>query len=55
MATDSVVILGARRTPIGAMLGVFSAVAAPALGAAAIRGALESAGARAELVQEVVM
>ena len=55
MATDPVVILAARRTPIGAMLGAFSAVAAPALGAAAIRAALASAGADPGLINEVVM
>jgi acetyl-CoA C-acetyltransferase len=55
MTANSVVILGARRTPIGAMLGVFSPVAAPTLGAAALSAALESAGAKAELVNEVVM
>jgi acetyl-CoA C-acetyltransferase len=55
MANDPIVILAARRTPIGAMLGVFSAVAAPALGAASIRAALASAGADPGLVNEVVM
>ncbi len=55
MANDPVVILAARRTPIGAMLGAFSAVAAPALGAAAMRAALDSAGAEPGLLQEVVM
>jgi len=55
MATDPVVILAARRTPIGALLGVYSAVAAPALGAAAIRAALAGAGADPGLVNEVVM
>ena len=55
MATDPVVILAARRTPIGAMLGMYSAVAAPALGAAAIRAALASAGADPAIVNEVVM
>lgn len=55
MATDPVVILAARRTPIGAMLGAFSAVAAPALGAAAIRAALADAGADPVRIDEVVM
>jgi acetyl-CoA C-acetyltransferase len=55
MAHDPVVILSARRTPIGAMLGVFANVPGHALGAAAIRGALESAGADPALVNEVVM
>jgi len=55
MANDPVVILAARRTPIGAMLGAFSAVAAPALGAAAIRAALAGAGADPARINEVVM
>ncbi len=55
MAKQSVVILGARRTPIGAMLGVYSAVGAPALGAAALKGALASAGVDPGIVNEVVM
>jgi acetyl-CoA C-acetyltransferase len=55
MASDPVVILAARRTPIGAMQGVYSAVAAPALGAAALRATLAGAGADPGLVQEVVM
>ncbi len=55
MATDPVVILAARRTPIGAMLGAFSVVAAPALGAAAIRAALADAGADPARIDEVVM
>jgi acetyl-CoA C-acetyltransferase len=55
MAKQSVVILGARRTPIGAMLGVYSAVGAPVLGATALRGALASAGVEPGIVNEVVM
>ena len=55
MAKQSVVILGARRTPIGAMLGVYSTVAAPALGAAAIKAAIASAGADPGIVDEVIM
>jgi acetyl-CoA C-acetyltransferase len=55
MAKQSVVILGARRTPIGAMLGVYSAIGAPVLGAAALRGALASAGVEPGIINEVVM
>jgi acetyl-CoA C-acetyltransferase len=55
MAKQSVVILGARRTPIGAMLGVYSAVGAPVLGATALRGALASAGVEPGIVNEVVL
>ena len=53
--SDSVVILSARRTPIGAFQGVLAPVTAPQLGAAAIRGALESAGVTPEQVDEVIM
>ncbi len=55
MSRDSVVILSARRTPIGAMLGAFASVSGHALGSAAIKGALESAGADAAIVNETVM
>jgi acetyl-CoA C-acetyltransferase len=55
MANDSVVILSARRTPIGAMQGVLTPLAGHALGAAAIRGALEAARAEPSIVNEVVM
>jgi acetyl-CoA C-acetyltransferase len=55
MANDSVVILSARRTPIGAMLGAFASVPGHALGAEAMRGALESAGLDPAQLGEVVM
>jgi acetyl-CoA C-acetyltransferase len=55
MAHDSVVILSARRTPIGAMLGMFSNVPGHALGAAAIAGTIESAGVEPAVIDEVVM
>ncbi len=53
--SDSVLILSARRTPIGAFQGVLAPVTAPQLGAAAIRGAIESAGITPEQVDEVIM
>ena len=55
MAQNSVVILAARRTPIGSMLGTFATVAAPALGATALKAAIESAGLDPAKVDEVVM
>ena len=55
MANDPVVILSARRTPIGAMLGAFASVPGHALGAAAMRGALDSAGLDPARLGEVVM
>ena len=49
------VLVGAARTPIGAFQGALSALSAPQLGAAAIRGALERAGVTPEQVDEVIM
>ncbi|MFM8517523.1 MAG: thiolase family protein [Nevskiaceae bacterium] len=51
----AVVIAAARRTPIGAFQGVLTPVTAPQLGAAAIRGAIETSGLTAGDVQEVIM
>jgi acetyl-CoA C-acetyltransferase len=50
---QKVVISGAARTAMGGFQGVFSGVAASALGGAAIRAALS--GIRPELVEEVLM
>ncbi|MEY2963790.1 MAG: hypothetical protein RL754_1051 [Bacteroidota bacterium] len=50
-----VVIVSAVRTPIGSFGGMFSGVSATQLGAAAIKGALEKAGVKPELVEEVYM
>jgi len=52
---NAVVILGAKRTAIGSMLGQFTGVPTPTLGAVAIKGALEHAGLAAEKVSEVIM
>ncbi len=49
------VILSAARTPIGSFLGKLSSLPAPALGAAAIRAALERAGVPASEVEQVIM
>jgi acetyl-CoA C-acetyltransferase len=51
---DPIVITGAARTPIGSFQGGFSAVAAPELGAAAIRAALAGSDLAAEAIDEVV-
>ncbi len=51
----SAVILGAARTPIGAFLGGLASLAAPKLGAIAIKCALERAGVRPDQVDEVFM
>ncbi len=50
-----VVIVGAKRTAIGSMLGQFTGVPTPTLGAAAIGGALEHGGVAADQVDEVIM
>src|SRR5271154_7156056 len=55
MNQDSVVILSARRTPVGAFQGAFATVAAPQLGAVAIKAALDSSGLAASQVDEVIM
>jgi acetyl-CoA C-acetyltransferase len=50
-----IVIVGAKRTPIGSFLGQFTGVPTPTLGTTAIRGALEHAGLGADQVDEVIM
>jgi len=50
-----VVIVSAVRTPMGSFGGVLSSVAAPKLGAAAIKGALNKINLDPALVQEVIM
>jgi len=52
---NKVVIVGAKRTPIGSFQGQFSTVTADVLGAAAIRGPLEQAGLAPEAVDDVLM
>jgi acetyl-CoA C-acetyltransferase len=55
MSEHGVVIVAAKRTPIGAFQGVLTPMTATQLGAAAIRGALEAAGIGAAEIQEVIM
>ena len=52
---SDIVIVGAKRTAIGSFLGQFTGVPTPALGTAAIRGALAHAGLGADQVDEVIM
>ena len=52
---SDVVIVGAKRTAIGSMLGQFTGVPTPTLGATAIGGALEHAGVAPDQVDEVIM
>lgn len=51
---DPIVIVGAARTPIGSFQGELKDAAAPELGAAAIRAALERSGVEADAIEEVV-
>jgi acetyl-CoA C-acetyltransferase len=55
MDKDPVVIVSAARTPMGAFQGELKGFAAPELGAAAIRAAVERAKVRPEDVQEIIM
>jgi acetyl-CoA C-acetyltransferase len=52
---DPIVIVSAARTPMGAFQGELKGFAAPELGAAAIRAAVEHAKLNPEDVQEVIM
>ena len=51
----SVVIVGAKRTAIGSMLGQFTGVPTTTLGSTAIKAALEQSGVPAADVSEVIM
>jgi acetyl-CoA C-acetyltransferase len=53
--SESIVIVGAKRTPIGAMQGKFTPLAAHQLGAVAIKAALEQAGVGPKEVDDVIM
>ncbi|MBB1471640.1 MULTISPECIES: acetyl-CoA C-acyltransferase [unclassified Luteimonas] len=50
-----IVIVGAKRTAIGSMLGQFTGVPTPTLGATAISAALAAAGVAGDQVDEVLM
>ncbi|MEO7117325.1 MAG: acetyl-CoA C-acyltransferase, partial [Caldimonas sp.] len=53
--SDPIVIVSAARTPIGGLLGDFSAVSAHQLGSVAIKAAVERAGITGDAVSEVLM
>jgi acetyl-CoA C-acetyltransferase len=55
MSSDPVVILGARRTPVGAFQGALSSVTSPQLGAVAIKAALADSRLTGAQVDEVIM
>lgn len=54
MNQDDIVIVAAKRTPQGAMLGSLSSLSAPEIGAVAHRAAIEQAGIPAHLIDEVI-
>lgn len=55
MRRDPVVIVSAKRTPIGKLMGCLSYVSAPYLGAAAISGAINKAAIEKADIDEVLM
>jgi len=55
MSSPDVVIVSAKRTPIGTFLGALTPLSAVQLGTAAIKAAIETAGIAAGDVQEVIM
>jgi acetyl-CoA C-acetyltransferase len=55
MNSDPVVILSARRTPVGAFQGALATVTAPQLGAVAIQAAIAQSGLAAGDIDEVIM
>ena len=55
MSSDPVVIVAAKRTPVGAFQGVLSGATAPELGAAAIRAAIAETGIEASDIDQVLM
>lgn len=55
MRDDPIVIVAAARTPMGGFMGDLKSLAAPELGAIAIRAAVERAGVKPADVHEVIM
>lgn len=55
MSDHDVVIVSAKRTPIGAFQGVLAPVTGTQLGSAAIKAAIEAAGVKPADIQEVIM
>ena len=55
MSNRDVVIVAAKRTPIGAFQGALAPVTATQLGAVAIKAAIETAGLKGGDIQEVIM
>ena len=55
MGQDPVVVVGAKRTPLGGFRGIFQGVCAVELGARALGGALDQSGASVTEVSHVLM
>src|SRR5579862_6227562 len=55
MNHEEVLVVSAKRTPIGAFQGVLTPLTAPQLGAAAVKAAIEAAGVAPADLQEVIM
>jgi len=55
MSSDTIVIVAAKRTPIGAFQGALSAATAPALGGAAVSAAIADSGVDVKDVDQVLM
>ena len=55
MSSDAIVIVAAKRTPIGAFQGTLSGATAPHLGATAIGGAISACGIDASDIDRVIM
>jgi len=55
MSSDAIVIVAAKRTPIGAFQGTLSGATAPHLGATAIGGAISACGIDASDIDRVLM
>jgi acetyl-CoA C-acetyltransferase len=53
--TDPIVISGYARTPMGAFQGALAGASAPVLGAAAVRAAVQRAGAAGEQIDRIYM
>lgn len=54
-SSDTVVIVGIARTPMGAFMGNLSTVTAPELGSAAIKAAMNEAGVNSDQVEQAIM
>ena len=55
MSSDTIVIVAAKRTPLGAFQGTLSGAQSPELAAAAIRACIDTSGIGADDIDEVLM